>query len=135
MSLYPGKCGLRHPSRRLLNAQEETCTKKYNLNAKSRSPMAASSNSPTPKAQGMLRKREQEDCKSQKIKEFAVRLCLLVLSEARHRKSHQSDSPHVEQNQDDTNGHAKVDNVPETSIIYKNDRQLSPAASGRNSLP
>lgn len=97
--------------------------------------MAASSNSPTPKAQGMLRKREQEDCKSQKIKEFAVRLCLLVLSEARHRKSHQSDSPHVEQNQDDTNGHAKVDNVPETSIIYKNGRQLSPAVSGRNSLP
>lgn len=97
--------------------------------------MAASSNSPTPKAQGMLRKREQEECKSQKIKEFAVRFCLLVLSEARHIKSHQSDCPNVEQNQDDINGHAKVDNVPETSIIHKNDRQLSPATSGRNSLP
>lgn len=58
----------------------------------------------------MPRKGEQEDCKSQKTKEFAVRLCLLVQSEARHIKSHQCDCPNVEQNQDDINGHAKADN-------------------------
>lgn len=94
--------------------------------------MAPSLNSLIPKAQGMLRKGEQEDCKSQKIKEFAVRLCLLVLSEVRHIKSHQCGCPNVEQNQDDINGHAEVDNG---KFIHKNSRQLSPAASGRNCLP
>ena len=31
--------------------------------------------------EGSMHKRRQEDCKSQKIREFAVRLCLLVMSE------------------------------------------------------
>ena len=35
--------------------------------------------------------RVQKDCKSQEIKEFAVRLCHLVMSEATPTKSHQHD--------------------------------------------
>ena len=44
---------------------------------------------PTPKAQGSLKKRRQKDCKSRKNLEFCVRLCLLGMSEATPIKSHQ----------------------------------------------
>lgn len=36
----------------------------------------------TPKALGTFRKSEQKECKSQRIREFSLRLCLLVMSEA-----------------------------------------------------
>jgi hypothetical protein len=45
-----------------------------------------------PKAQEALQKRGQEDGNSLRVREFAVRLCLLVMSEAPHLKSHQYDS-------------------------------------------
>ena len=45
---------------------------------------------PTPKAQEIVHKR-WKDCKSQKAREFAVRLYLLVISEATPIKSHQHD--------------------------------------------
>lgn len=44
------------------------------------------------KAQGTLSKRRQKDYKSQKVREFAVRLCFLVTSEATPLMSHQHDS-------------------------------------------
>lgn len=46
-------------------------------------------NTSIPKAQGTLRKRSQEDCEKQRIREFSLRLCTLVLSEATAMKSHQ----------------------------------------------
>lgn len=48
---------------------------------------------PTPKAQGMLWKREWKDCKSHRIREFAVRLHPLATSEATPIKSYQQDCP------------------------------------------
>ena len=45
-------------------------------------------NTPTPKAQGTLQKKEQKDCESWRIRLFAVRLCLLVTSDATSIKSH-----------------------------------------------
>lgn len=39
--------------------------------------------------QGTLGQRRQEHCKSQRSGEFNVRVCLLVMSEATPRKSHQ----------------------------------------------
>lgn len=44
---------------------------------------------PAPKARGILQKIEQKDCKIQGIRECAVRVCLLVMSEATPIKSHQ----------------------------------------------
>lgn len=38
-------------------------------------------NTSTSKAQRMLRKEEQKDCGSQKTREFAVRLCILIIPE------------------------------------------------------
>jgi hypothetical protein len=45
------------------------------------------------KAQGILRKRKKKDCNSQRIKEFAVRLCFPVMSKAILIKSHRHDCP------------------------------------------
>lgn len=36
-------------------------------------------------------------------------MCLLVVSEAKHIKSHQDDCPNMNCNKDDTNKHANVD--------------------------
>lgn len=41
--------------------------------------------------QGTLRRRDQKSCKSQRIREFVVRLCLQVTSEAPSIKSYQYD--------------------------------------------
>lgn len=52
-------------------------------------------NTPAPQAQGTLQKRRWKDCESQRIREFAVRLCLPVTSEAAPVKSHQHACPSV----------------------------------------
>lgn len=44
---------------------------------------------PEPKPQGTLMKRREKDCVSYRIKECAVRLCLLVISEPIPIRSHQ----------------------------------------------
>lgn len=48
-------------------------------------------NTSTPKAQKTLWKKGPKDCKSQRIGEFAVRLCILGLLEASPMKCHQHD--------------------------------------------
>lgn len=50
---------------------------------------------PTPKAQGILQKRGQKDYKSQRIGELAVRVCLLVMSEAITIESQQYNCPNI----------------------------------------
>lgn len=52
-------------------------------------------------------KRGWKDCKSQRIREFAVRLYVLVVSEATPIKSHQHDCPKVKK--DSSSRHSKVD--------------------------
>lgn len=56
-------------------------------------------NSPVPKTQGTLRKGGWKVFKSQRIRQFSVRLCLLLISEATHLKY----------NQHDTKEHDKLD--------------------------
>lgn len=46
---------------------------------------------PTPEAQGTLQKRRWRDCKSQRMREFAIKLCLLIMSEVAPIKSHPHD--------------------------------------------
>lgn len=69
-------------------------------------------NTPTPKTQGTLQIRGLKNSKSQRTKEFAVRLCALVILEITPIKSHQHDwmwaSP-VRVEQSDTSGLAKLD--------------------------
>jgi hypothetical protein len=50
---------------------------------------------PMPKAQGTLQKRWWKDCKSQKIREFAVSVCLLIVSEAISTNFHCHDYANV----------------------------------------
>lgn len=50
---------------------------------------------PTPKIQGTLGEERTEDFKSQKIRELATRLCLVIISEATPIKSHQQYSQNV----------------------------------------
>ena len=77
---------------------------------------------PIPKEQETLKKCGWKYHKSQKNKEFSVRLCLLATSEATPIRSHQQD---CELNKDGTNGHAKVDvarwmwKTHENSSLYK----------------
>lgn len=52
-------------------------------------------NTPIPQDQGILLKRSQKDFKSQRIWEFAVRLCLLLIVEAIPIKSHKHDCPNL----------------------------------------
>lgn len=59
-----------------------------------------------PKAQGILQERRQRDCKSQRLRELAVRLCLLVTSEVTPTEFHQHDCLCTWLNDD--NRHAKV---------------------------
>lgn len=49
----------------------------------------------TPKAQGILWKRRRKDYKSQMIREFAVRLDLLVMYKTTAIKSHKHLSPNM----------------------------------------
>jgi hypothetical protein len=51
------------------------------------------STTPAPKAPGSLLKRGKKACASQRIREFAVRLCVLEMTEAIPIKSYQHDSP------------------------------------------
>lgn len=51
----------------------------------------------TPKAPETLRKRGWKACKVQRFWEFAVKVCLLVMSEAIHMKSHCHDCPNMRQ--------------------------------------
>jgi hypothetical protein len=41
------------------------------------------------------KRRRQKDCKSQRIRDFGVRLCLLVMSEAKPIESHQHGCPNM----------------------------------------
>jgi hypothetical protein len=50
-------------------------------------------NTPELKAWGTLGKMEQEDCKGQKIREFALRECLLEIAKAAPITSHHQDCP------------------------------------------
>lgn len=50
-------------------------------------------NATTPRAQGTLQKRGQRESKSQRAREFAVRLYLLVLLETVQVKSHHVTAP------------------------------------------
>lgn len=50
---------------------------------------------PAPKTQGTLWKRGQNECKSQRMREFTARLCLLLTSEATPIKSCQHDRLHM----------------------------------------
>lgn len=52
-------------------------------------------NTPTPKAQETLWKRGQKDRKNQKTKEFTVRLCLLIMSQATSITPDWHDCPNV----------------------------------------
>lgn len=58
-------------------------------------PVDLSTNTPSPKSQGTLQKREQKDFKSPRIREFAVRFCFLVTPEDTPMKSHQDNCPNV----------------------------------------
>ena len=73
----------------------------------------------------------QKGGKSQRIREFAVRLCLLVISEATLVKYHQH-----ELNSDDTNRHPKVgrENLLRTFSYPKNYRQLRNEGNRRSGL-
>ena len=91
---------------------------------------------PAPKAQGTLQKREQKDCKSQGIRECAVRVCLLVMSEATPIKSHQHGCLNMSQTRITTKGIPKqAGKTPQASIRHKNFRPLKDAKSVSNSLP
>lgn len=77
--------------------------------------MDTSPNTPTSRAQGSFQKKKRKDCKSQGIKEFDVRLCLL---EATSIESHQYDFT-CEMNKEDTNRHVKGDwEEPREPHIY-----------------
>lgn len=52
-------------------------------------------NIPAPRAQKTLLKMGQRDCRSQRVRDFAIRLCLPVTSVATPIKSHQQDCPNV----------------------------------------
>ena len=43
---------------------------------------------PAPKVQEKLPKREQKNCKNQRVNDFALKLCLLAMSEAPMMKCH-----------------------------------------------
>ena len=65
----------------------------------------------TSKVQGTFQKRWQNNCKSQRIREFAVKLCPLVMPEAPPTKSHQQDCPVTELNKDINDKQAEVHRV------------------------
>lgn len=92
-------------------------------------------NTSAPKVQGSLWKREQKNCKSQRIEEFSVRLCLLGMSEAPPINSHQHDCPSIIWRRT-----ATIDMLLWTKESYgisvlDKQLQLRNAKSGRNSLP
>lgn len=66
-------------------------------------------NNPAPKTQGTLWKRGQKDLKRQRIRSFAVKSCLRVMSEATLISPMDMSAHKGELNKDDTKGHAKVD--------------------------
>lgn len=93
-----------HPQMRTLHQgnfsfqQTENTTENYN---QSRGRVMKSvltnttTNYPLPRAQGTLWKRDQGDCRSQRIGDLAVRLCLPGTSQATPIKSHQCGCPDV----------------------------------------
>jgi hypothetical protein len=93
-------------------------------------------NTSTSKVQGPLQKRKQKDCKSQRIREFAVRLCFLVTQGAIPVKSYQDGCPNMSREKDDTSEHTNVDGEKfmRFQLYTKNYRQIQSAESGRNSL-
>ena len=78
----------------------------------------------------------QKDCKGQRIREFAVRLCLLVTPEATPRKSPQHDCPSMSQTKTTKASMPKwMERRPWSHSLYKELKTLRNAESGRNSLP
>lgn len=71
--------------------------------------MDTSPNTPASKTQRIMWKMELKDCKSKRIREFAVGLFLLVIPEAIPITSHKHELPKQELSKDDTNGHVKLD--------------------------
>jgi hypothetical protein len=59
-------------------------------------------------AGGTLQKRGQEDCKSQRVRQFALRLCPSVMTEVSPRIT-QACLPKYKLNKDNNNMYAKVD--------------------------
>lgn len=78
-----------------------------------------------------LQLQDTKDCKIQKLREFAVRPCLLGMLEATPIKSHHHDCL----NQDDTKRHVKMesDEPKRTQPRTKNYRQLL-SNTGKNTL-
>lgn len=79
---------------------------------------------PAPKAQGILQKIEQKDCKSQGIRECAVRVCLLIMSEATPIKSRQHGCLIMSQTRTTKDMPKQAGKTPQASIRHKNCRPL-----------
>lgn len=84
-----------------------------------------------PNAQETFQKRRWKDFKSQ----FAVRLCLLAISEATSMKTHQLDCPNVSwTNKNSTSEHAKLDRSKLESLWGLNPTQKNIGTRGRRGV-
>lgn len=94
-------------------------------------------NTPAPKALGTWQKRGWRGCKSQNIRGFSVRFCLLVELEATPMESYQHDFPKCEVDECDTNECAWLDRKEPTrrpQPYTKNYKQAREVGNGRVGL-
>lgn len=93
-------------------------------------PMTQLHKTPTPKAQRALQEKGWEDSKSQRIKDLAVRLCLLMTSEV-----HQHGHPRMCCTRLIPTNMAKYMRIAhKVSTLYKVLRELSKLGAGKNTL-